>query len=343
RATQHLARMSGYSDQLRATPGPNVIKGVLEEYLGEDVDNDNWRDAIQTATILMPEFFGTHLNGHPELLFLASEKIQTVLREIYTERDWEPLRDQVNNLVDKMQGIDTMICLNLGNFFGIINEHVQNTWVIQYAIFIFMWQKVNERREAECSEKGWKFEPIKKYFQDPSFDMRTKYLLQEIHRESDQWPNIILGHHEADRMIKDNTFVYAVHLPARASVDVLRLGPRIAVTNSSWSKIDGWERGMAEMFIEQTLLTQNPEVSAQLRLLVGVHQDVKRLYDEEPVAPIPEEDHRFFATSIYVRREELEGIKLPVTPTPPGEPVRVPTPSSRTKLWTERLLRKAPR
>jgi hypothetical protein len=280
------------------TPTPVILKDSLQRKIGRHIVQGHWDDALEQV---QEEFFGIYVNGQPQNLFYASQLVETVLAQVNKFPEWRAFRDWFQIVTERSAGIQNMICLGLGVFFP--SPRIDNTYIVQYAVFVYMWQVMNEKRRKECKEQKIAFSPVKRYFQDPAFDLRTKYLLQRIPRNTDPEDNIVLEHPEAMKMIDSHAFVYAMHLPARSSVHVLSLGAQIYIGNSSSKLVGSWTRAMMETFIEESLFTNTLDPTAdfgpEMHKLLAKVEVCERMYDEKQLSESLVPSRKFGSTSIY--------------------------------------------
>lgn len=80
-----------------------------------------------------------------QILLQVSLDIEDTLQEIREEPEWREFRDQIQEVVNQTSNIQTMICLGLGNWAP--REFFQRTngFVIQYAVFAYMYERVDKR------------------------------------------------------------------------------------------------------------------------------------------------------------------------------------------------------
>jgi hypothetical protein len=234
------------------TPAVPIPQGPIMVKMGvNELNPGEWGAANDKCGLDMFEFFGDYRNGHPYALDVVSEKVESLLEDIRNVSEWQIFRDQIARTVRNMTGIKTMICLALGRYVG--QQPPGNTWIIQYAVFVYMWELVNQKWQDECKARGIANPaPVERIFQDPDFDLRTVYLLQKIHRTTDPAPNIIVEHPEALNMIAGNvnTFVYAPHLPCRMNPSTLAYRPQVFIGNCSEGRA-GWTQAMLEQYLEE--------------------------------------------------------------------------------------------
>ncbi|KAI5203559.1 hypothetical protein E4T38_05147 [Aureobasidium subglaciale] len=267
-----------------SSDAPIVSKGPLEQKLNRTIDDFNWDQSKQKVGLDMSDFFEPpYINGHPARLFYASQRVMTILWQINNSPEWKRFRGQLQYAVDTMDGINTMICLGLDQFSGGLGDAgtSTNAWVTQYAVFVYIWKAIDDKWRIECTRAGREHTPVKRIFQDPAFDTRTKYLLQKIPRDTDTGTNTVVDHPEVQEMLKKDkkAFVYAPHLPSRLNPQILSLRPDYFMGNSSKGS-GGWDAAMMETYIEESLVNHDTnigpevnEIGSKIRLAGWAYQE----------------------------------------------------------------------
>jgi hypothetical protein len=289
------------SDMTGVTLAPSLSKGPLAALMGKSVYPHEWYAALQKCQTNMPEFFGRYLEGHPRPLFEASEDIMTILWQIQHFDAWQEFRDQIAKTVSKMDKVSTMICLGLGKYCGTVEP--TNAWVVQYAVFVYIWEKVNKKWQDDCKARHEPVTFVKRIFQDPEIDKRTIYLLQKIARDTDIGTNVVVEHPEALRQIEDykNILVYAPHVPSRLSIAVLDQRPQVYIGNSS-SGHGGWSTGMIEEYMEECKFDGIDTTGPKVTDLLDKTRVARHVYGEEALNNVgPVDKSHLAGISIFQR------------------------------------------
>jgi hypothetical protein len=284
-------------------PVPIPIETLRYKMGGEWLSGFAWNQAYEKCQGDMPEFFGTYNHGHPLPLWAASWDIEVLLGEIHTEPRWRNFRDQIEDLVGRLENVRTMVCLSLGRYVGPPNT-TRNRWMVQYAVFVYMWERVNQKWQDECKENGIENPtPVQRIFQDPDFDKRTEYLLQKIARATDPGTNVVVEHLEAFQMIEadSNTFVYAPHLLCRLNVSVLSRRPKVFVGNGSRAA-GGFTSAMMEEYMEECKFEGTTAIGQKVDDLWARICAAKQTYGERKMNNEgPADESHLNGTSIYLR------------------------------------------
>ena len=260
----------------------------------DQLDPTIWTQAIEKYEEDMFEFFLEYRNGHPSKLDKASEGIVKLLDEIRQNPEWETFRDQIQETVRSMNNVNTMICLGLGRYLGSISGG--NKWVSQYAVFVYLWELVDRKWQAECRAQGNNHPtPVARIFQDPNFDLRTEYLFSKIARRNDPGTNTVVEHPVAIDMIRENTnaFVYAPHLPCRMNPHILSYKPQVFIGNSSQGHA-GWDQALVEEYIVESKFDNiigrvGPKVEdlwAKIQLSKSTYNETRLIFEDNVSKPL---------------------------------------------------------
>ncbi|KAG9851058.1 hypothetical protein KCU98_g2629, partial [Aureobasidium melanogenum] len=239
---------------------------------------------------------------HAETLLSVSKDIEGTLQEIREEPEWQEFRDQIQTVVNQTTNVQTMICLGLGNWVPRESFHRVNCFVVQYAVFVFMCEKVDERWKNECSSRGTKYEPVKRHFQDPAFDEQTKYLLQDVPRPSDPSTNNIIVNPAASKMIENNknTFVFAPHLNCNIWPEILFLHPQVFIGNSP-KGFAGQDMALMETYIQECEITNSDDVGPQSKALLASFRATDTEYHQSDLEQGPVDPDHLANLTIYQR------------------------------------------
>jgi hypothetical protein len=234
-------------------PAPIPRGPIMARMAVTQLDDVLWNEADQKCRRDMPEFFEPYHRSnptHPNRLYEASECIRQFIWRIESHFEWANFRDQIRRMVDRMNGVKTMVCLGLGQYVGPV--WFENVWIVQYAVFAYMWKVINRKWQNECAQRGDPPTLVQRFFQDPVIDKRTRYLLERIPRNNDPGQNIVVENLGAlDIILADtNTFVFAPHLPCRSSVSILSCRPKVYIGNSRKGP-GGWTAAMVEEYMEE--------------------------------------------------------------------------------------------
>lgn len=284
-----------------ATLAPSLSQGPLAALTGKSLYPHEWYAALQKCQTVMPEFFGRYLERHPRPLFEASEDIVTILWQIQRFDKWQGFRDQIAKTVSKMNDVSTMICLGLGRYCGTVEP--TNAWVVQYAVFVYIWEKVNKKWQDECRARREPPTLVKRIFQDLEIDKRTVYLLQKVARDTDTGTNVVVEHPEALKQIEDdkNILVYAPHLPSRLSIAVLDQRPQVYIGNSS-SGHGGWSTAMIEEYMEECKFDGINTTGQKVTDLSAKTRVIRHIYGEEALNDVgPVDKSHLAGISIFQR------------------------------------------
>ncbi|KAH0351412.1 hypothetical protein KCU83_g4306, partial [Aureobasidium melanogenum] len=207
---------------------------------------------------------------HAQTLLDVSKDIEGTLQEIREENEWQEFRDQIQTVVNRTTNVQTMICLGLGNWVSRESFHRANCFVVQYAVFVYMCEKVDERWRHQCASNGTMYEPVGRYFQDPAFDEQTKYLLHDVSHPSDPPINTIIVDPAASKMIENNrnTFVFAPHLNCNIWPEILSLHPQVFISNSPLG-LGGRDMARMETYIQECETTNSDDVGARFNALLA--------------------------------------------------------------------------
>jgi len=269
------------------------------------LDDELWAAADQACRRQMPEFFDPyHPNNptHPYRLFEASECIRHSLWRIEHLYEWAAFRDQMRRMVNRMDGVSTMVCLGLGPYQE--PARFENMWIVQYAVFAYMWRVINQKWQNECRQRGDPPTLVRKFFQDPDFDTGTKYLLEKIPRANDPGQNVVVEHPEALNVISadPNTFVFAPHLPSRLSISVLSCRPKVYIGNSQRGA-GGWDIAMVEEYMQECRFEGTTTVGQRVNNLWTEIQAARTNYDQSFLLVTVDGVWQFFCNlTIYERR-----------------------------------------
>ena len=288
---------------LQPAPAIPNIRTLRAKMGGEWLNGFAWNEVYDRCLDSMPEFFGVYLFNHPQPLNYASHDIETLLDEIKNDARWQNFRDQIEKLVEKLHDIKTMVCLGLGRYVG-PESTTRNVWIIQYAVFVYMWEKVNQKWQTECTDRGDPVTSVERIFQDPAIDKRTQYLLQKIPRVTDPGFNNVVEVPEAFFMLEadENTFVYAPHLPSRLNLSVLSRRPQVFVGNGERA-VGGWRTAMMEEYMEECKYEGTNAIGQRVNDLWARVCAARQTYDEEKMNNDgPKDKTHFSGTSIFVRR-----------------------------------------
>ncbi|KAH0288489.1 hypothetical protein M436DRAFT_78619 [Aureobasidium namibiae CBS 147.97] len=270
---------------------------------GEWLDGFAWNQIYYKVEKNMSEFFGVYLFGHPQPLNYASQDVETLLDQIKNDAGWQNFRDQIDNLVARLHDIKTMVCLGLGQYVGPPST-TRNVWIVQYAVFVYMWEKLNQKWQTECTDRGDPVTSVARIFQDPAIDKRTKYLLQKIPRTTDPGYNNVVEVPEAFFMLEadENTFVYAPHLPSRLNLAVLSRRPQVFVGNGERA-VGGWKTAIMEEYMEECKFEGVNVIGQGVRDLWARVCAARQTYLEAPMNNDgPTDPTHFNGTSIFLRR-----------------------------------------
>ncbi|KAI4765601.1 hypothetical protein E4T52_09301 [Aureobasidium sp. EXF-3400] len=276
---------------------------LKEKMGGEWLNGFAWNQVYEKCQADMPEFFETYFLGHPLPLSAASQDIETLLWQIKNQDRWQNFRDQIDDLVGKLHDIKTMVCLGLGQYVG-PHSTTGNCWIVQYTVFVYMWEKVNEKRQTELTDSDDPNPtPVERIFQDPAIDKRTKYLLQRIPRNTDPGFNNVVEVPEAFYMLEadQNTFVYAPHLPSRLNLSVLSRRPQVFVGNGERA-VGGWRTAMMEEYMEECKFEGTTAIGQNVDNLWARICAARQTYREEKMNNEgPMDPTHFSGTSIFLR------------------------------------------
>lgn len=260
------------------------------------LDDELWDAAEKACQKLMPEFFDPYHPAdpnHPYLLYEASKCINDLIWQIEHLYEWATFRDQIRRMVNRMEGIRTMVCLGLGQYVGPV--WYENVWIVQYAVFAYMWKTINQKWQNECAQSGINSPTlVQRFFQDPVIDKRTQYLLERIPRANDPGQNIVVEHPDAVNIIladPNSTFVFAPHLPCRLSVSVLSCRPRVYIGNSRRGP-GGWAAAMVEEYMEECKYTG----------IFTVGQGVNDLWTRTQAARATYNESLFIVQAVWARQ-----------------------------------------
>lgn len=294
---------------MAGVPPPPIPRGPIMAKLGvTHLDDALWAQAEKACRRWMPEFFNPYHStnpDHPFLLYEASQCINVLIWQIEHLYEWAAFRDQIRRMVNRMEGVRTMVCLGLGQYVGPI--WYENIWLVQYAVFAYMWRVVNQKWQNECAQRG--INPptlVQKFFQDPVIDKRTQYLLERIPRTNDPGQNIVVQHPDAVNIIlanPDTTFVFAPHLPCRLSVSILSCRPKVYIGNSRRGH-GGWTAAMVEEYMEECKFTGIYAVGQGVNALWTKTQAAAASYNESLLIVQAAGARNFFGDlSIYERHD----------------------------------------
>ncbi|KAI4844189.1 hypothetical protein E4T44_06339 [Aureobasidium sp. EXF-8845] len=273
------------------------IRTLRDKMGGEWLSGFAWNQAYAKCQGDMPEFFETYFYDHPMPLNTASGDIQELLEDIHVEARWKGFRDQIDNLVGRMENVRTMICLGLGRYVG--PPSTRNCWIVQYAVFVYIWEVVNRKWQDECKEQGIEnLTPVQRIFQDPDFDKRTQYLLQRIPRPADPGANVVVEHPEAFQMLEadNNILVYAPHLLSRLNA------PQVFIGNGSRASAGGFTTAMMEEYMEECKYEGTIAIGQKVDDLWARICAVKKTYREAKMNNEgPVDTSHLDGTSIYLR------------------------------------------
>ncbi|KAI4748334.1 hypothetical protein E4T50_01387 [Aureobasidium sp. EXF-12298] len=240
--------------------------------------------------------------SHAQALLGVSKDIEGTLEEIREEPEWQEFRDQIQTVVKQTTNVQTMICLGLGNWVPRESFHRANCFVVQYAVFVYMCEKVDEKWRNQCASNGTVYEPVKRYFQDPAFNEQTKYLLQDVPRPNESPINTIIVDLAASKMIKNdkNTFVFAPHLNCNIWPGVLSLDPQVFIGNSPLG-FGGRDMAMMETYIQECEITNSDEVGPRFNALLASFKATDTEYDQSELEQGPVDPDHLANLTIYQR------------------------------------------
>ncbi|KAG9597501.1 hypothetical protein KCU77_g5582, partial [Aureobasidium melanogenum] len=239
---------------------------------------------------------------YAQTLLGVSKDIEGTLQEIGEEPEWQEFRDQIQTVVNQTTNVQTMICLGLGNRVPRESFHRTNCFVVQYAVFVYMGEKVDERWRNQCASNGTVYEPVGRYFQDPAFDEQTKYLLQNVSRPSDAPINSIIVDPAASKMIENNrnTFVFAPHLNCNIWPEILSLHPRVFIGNSPLG-LGGRDMAIMETYIQECEITNSDDVGPRFNALLASFRATGTEYHQSDLEQGPVDPDHLANLTIYQR------------------------------------------
>ncbi|KAI4716011.1 hypothetical protein E4T48_07810 [Aureobasidium sp. EXF-10727] len=276
-------------------PAVSPDRNTFQNYIGAAYSEPFWVGELSKLKLAMPEFFTEYENGHPRSLAIESEVIEQTLQDIRGDWDpdrWQVLRDQIKLVVERMSNVKTMFCLGLGRYTGMPSPKDENPWVVQYALFVYIWEEVNKKRRIECEKRKIQFEPVKRYF-------KIQILIDEQH----QSPNIVLADGGALQMIKNDTdtLVFGPHLPATLWPQILALGPQVLISNSY--KADGGRNAAAmATYMEETKITNSSGIGPEVKALMKRLSELSPKYHQTTLDTGPVYEGILKGLTIYERK-----------------------------------------
>ncbi|CAD0094139.1 unnamed protein product [Aureobasidium vineae] len=201
-----------------------------------------------------------------------------------------------------MSNVQTMICLGLGKREPQRKSQRTNCFDVQYSAFVYMWEKVDEKWRDECASRGINYEPVKRYLQDPDFDMETTYLLRSIPRQTDPTTNNIISDPAASDMLRNNkdTFVFAPHLNCNIWPDFLALRPQVFIGNSP-NATSGRDQAYIETYIQESAVRNSSEVGPRFRALQNGFSATDTEYRQTVLDQGPVDPEHLAGLTIYQR------------------------------------------
>ncbi|KAK6003875.1 hypothetical protein QM012_008725 [Aureobasidium pullulans] len=237
---------------------------------------------------------------NPQTLLKVSQDIEGTLQEIKEEPEWQGLRDQIQAIVNQMINVQTMICLGLGNWAPRESFQRTNCFVVQYAVFKYMCEKVDENWRNKCASRGTNYEPLERYFQDPAFDEQTKYLLQGVSRPSDPSTNIVIVDPAAANMIRNNknVFVFAPHLNCNIWPEILSLLPQVFIGNSP-NGFGGRDVAAIETYVRECKVIGSDDVGPRFNDLQAIFRETDTMYRQSYLEQGPVDPSHLADLTIY--------------------------------------------
>lgn len=244
----------------------------------------------------------TRNSQNRQMLLQVSLDIEATLQEIREELEWQEFRDQIQEVVNQTSNVQTMICLGLGNWAPREFFQRTNCFVIQYAVFAYMYERVDKRWRDECASNGTKYRPVKRYFQDPAFDEQTKYILRDVPRPSDRPANNIIADPAASSMIRNNrnTFVFAPHLNCNIWPGMLSLQPQVFIGNSP-KGLGGRDMAAMETYIQECEITNSDDAGPRLKALQTIFRATDTKYLQSDLVQGPVDPDHLANLTIYQR------------------------------------------
>lgn len=270
---------------------------------GGKTDEQDGKQTERSNEIHVHKLISRTKNLHnPQALLQVSLDIEATLQEIREEPEWREFRDQIQEVVNQASNVQTMICLGLGNWAPRESFQRTNCFVVQYAVFAYMYEKVDSRLKDECASNGTKYKPVKRYFQDPAFDEQTKCLLRDIPRPSDRPADNIIADPAASSMIRnnENAFVFAPHLNCNIWPEVLSLHPQIFVGNSP-KGLGGRDMAAMETYIQECGTTNSDDAGPRLRALQAIFRATDTEYLQSDLVQGPVDPEHLAHLTIYQR------------------------------------------
>ncbi|KAH0369654.1 hypothetical protein KCU65_g3091, partial [Aureobasidium melanogenum] len=239
---------------------------------------------------------------HAQTLIGVSQDFESTLQEIREEPEWQEFPDQIQKVVKHTTNVQTLICLGLGNWVARRAIHRTNCFVVQYAVFVYMCEKVDERWRNQCASNGTIYEPVRRYLQDPAFDEQTRYFLQHVHSSSNPSTNNVIVDPAASKIIKNNknTLVFTPHLNCNVWPEILSLRPQVFMGNSPRG-FGGREMAATETYIQECGINNSDDVGPRFKALLAGFKATDMEYRQSDLEQGPVDPDHLANLTIYQR------------------------------------------
>ncbi|KAG9689802.1 hypothetical protein KCU95_g9361, partial [Aureobasidium melanogenum] len=239
---------------------------------------------------------------HAQTFVGVSQDIEGTLQEIREEPEWQAFRDQIQKVVKHTTDVQTVICLGLGNWVPREFCHRTNCFVVQYAVFVYMCEKVDERWRNQCVSNGTIHQPARRCFQDPAFDEQTRHLLRHIPNLSNSPINNIVLDPAASKMIKNNrdTLVFAPHLNCNVWPEILSFRPLVFIGNSP-KGFGGRDMAATETYIQECEIINSNDVGPRFKALLASFKATDTEYHQSNLEQGPVDPDHLANLTIYQR------------------------------------------
>ncbi|KAH0288557.1 hypothetical protein M436DRAFT_78618 [Aureobasidium namibiae CBS 147.97] len=122
-------------------------------------------------------------------------------------------REQLREVVGRTATIKTAVFMGLGNINWQCKTDYNRSWVQQCGLFLAICQLLEEKQGKESGS-------IKKFFQDPSFEMEDRWILERIGKQ------VIIEHPAANDKMGKGSFIFAPRFPANYMFDTFLIPGR---------------------------------------------------------------------------------------------------------------------
>ena len=252
-------------------PLPDAVAGWLDK---PGISHDDWERTLDDWFLSHRAFRrraitakGQPADGYFPIIWKEVKTVQELLTKPVDPKSkisdpvlLQSVQEQLEHVIGQTETIKSAVCMGLGRINWQCHTDYNKSWIQQCGLFLAICQLLEEKQ-------GVKPGSIKRFFQDPAFEIEDRWILEKTGKEK------IIAHPAANDMMGKGSFIFAPHFPATYMFDTFLAQGReidLLLTNTIHGSIDTIVWPIVDHWFTEVYWSGRPSITPEAQEMFNI-------------------------------------------------------------------------